>query len=357
MAKSKTTVTNGYLQGEKHIVRFMAKEIGDEKTALARSKKFYPIFKQEIQKTTKKTLTDGECSYLALMLNERTKYSHHEAYKDFRNYGDALHRLFNYATNPKKGVLDTETINNLLLANISSQNHSLFTNKKRAVKLTWSSTSGINALKKYSDLILKNDQEKLQYCQYCLSKSSKSLGMNKLQEFLSAPTPVTHTYNKNYVNNMKVKMKMLEEKLNKTDGRFHVNSAEYNAMRTALKTLNKCLNSSWKPEELGSCFEALQAASMDYVDAKGVGTQITQRGKDRMDTVLDVCSSAVDGMQYFASKKRIEEIATFESTNFGKSITNGTILDEKTDGIINDIEDENESVYDNIYDNNYQFNL
>ena len=67
---------------------------------------------------------------------------------------------------------------------------------------------------------------------------------------------------------------------------------------------------------LGECFEELQAASMDYINAKGVGTQSSQRGIDRMDAALDICRLSSGGMGYFMSKERSEKVKAFEKETF-----------------------------------------
>jgi hypothetical protein len=143
---------------------------------------------------------------------------------------------------------------------------------------------------------------------------------------------VTSSFDKKDLEDMARQMRTLEEKLNMTEG-FHANSPEYKAMKGALKAVKKGLKEGIAPEDLGSRLETLQAASMDYVLAKGVGTQVTGRGKLRMDAALDICSAAVEGMEYFASKDRREAVEAFEQKHFNSVISVDKMNREHINGL------------------------
>ena len=66
-------------------------------------------------------------------------------------------------------------------------------------------------------------------------------------------------------------------------------------------------------------FEKLQEATMNYINAKGVGLQFTQRGKDRMDISLDIATMCVENMEFFSSKARIKDICRYEKEMFSNN--------------------------------------
>ena len=181
----------------------------------------------------------------------------------------------------------------------------------------------------YVNLLLKNDEKKFEYYEKMLKETNIPL---QLSEVLNAPTAVSKTAEKKDIEYLARKMRELEEKLNMTEG-FHANSSEYKAMKSALKAVNQGLKEGIASAELGSRFEALQAASMDYVQAKGVGTQATRRGKQRMDAALDICSVAVDGMDYYTSKERRKEVENFEQKYFNHVVSIDKMNDNYIDGL------------------------
>ena len=196
------------------------------------------------------------------------KFYHHRHYQDFKEYADKINVLLESEKEAKdkneKTTIDQDTLDEFFTKNKFTHNHNLFISHK----LPWKSPDGKTA---------------------------------EIKD----------------IENMATKMRELEEKLNMTEG-THSNSPEYKAMKVALKAVNKGLKEGIAPDELGSRFEALQAASMDYVQLKGVGKQSTQRDKLRMDAALDICSMAVEGMDYYASKERLAEIQSFEQQHFNR---------------------------------------
>ena len=125
-------------------------------------------------------------------------------------------------------------------------------------------------------------------------------------------------------------------------------------MKTAIQAVNQMLKKGGKAEELGTCVEALQAASMDYIKAKGVGTQVTGRGIERMDAALDICGLAADSMKFFISKERRTELDKFEEMKFGKVMTKNLdgnyTIDPVGDDLDLDDEDKNMDIDLNISD-------
>lgn len=318
MAKSKTTVTQAYWQGEKQIADFMKGEIGTEKQMEAKREKFRDKVSSQFTRD-QISLPENKAKILALYdeLDKSVKAEHHQYFNDFKAYGEKLRKFFakeeEARNDGRRETIDSDDLEDLMQRNADSQDHVLF----KSNRLSWSSPSGIKAVAKFANLLLKNDARKLESYQNQLEKSGDPVS---LKDILAAPTPVTKIPRRTDMEDLAANMRDLEEKLKKTEG-FHVNSSEFNAMKTAIRAVNQGLADGIEPAELGSRLEALQAASMDYVKAKGVGTQSTQRGKDRMDAALDICSLATDGMDYFASKERRAELEMYEEKQFGSVLT------------------------------------
>ena len=148
-----------------------------------------------------------------------------------------------------------------------------------------------------------------------------------LKNLLDCPLPMIGKATKDQEQMLTETVHSLANRLSKADSMMHKNSAEFKKMKSALETLDKGITSGVSPEELGSRLEALQEASMEYVKAKGVGTQYSQLGKDRMDIALDICSMSAKYMDYYASNLRIREVADFEKENFGTKFTKDGIYD------------------------------
>lgn len=265
MAKSKTTVTQGYCQGAEQIMSFMKDEIGTEKAAKAK---------------------------------------HQQYYKSFNEYNVMLKKWLD----PKAKKISRNDINDIIKKANEAKAHELFRDKN----LEWKSESGIKAVAKFTNLLLENDYRKFAYYKTC---SANTVDKVHMKDLLVAATPARFKITEDKIEIIAKQMKELEEKLKKTEG-FHMNSSEYNRMKKALKAVNQGFKEGIHLDELGERFEELQAASMDYVRAKGVGTQHTQRGIDRMDAALDVCRWAAGSMDYFMSQERINEIQKFEKTHF-----------------------------------------
>lgn len=265
MPKRKTTSTQGYFQGAKQIMSFLKGEIGTDKDA---------------------------------------KTKHQEYYKSFSEYGMMLNKYLD----PKAGKITRKDIDDIIKKTREAGSHELFRDKN----LTWKSESGIKAVSKFTTLLLENDFRKFTYYKNFISNTVDTVHMKNL---LVAATPARYKITDEKIELFAKQMKKLEENLKKTEG-FHVNSSEYNRMKKAIKAVNQGFKEGITHNVLGERFEELQAASMDYVMAKGVGTQSTQRGIDRMDAALDICRLAAGGMDYFMSQERINEAKQFEKNSF-----------------------------------------
>ena len=305
------TATQGYYQGSLSIEKFLEKEIGTKEQSDRIMKKA-----RQATKIILKGKSEEERFALKRKLKsmydkaaEKAKPEHHKENEQFQVYAKRLYELFE-----SNEVIGKDTLEELIDNNETARSVSLFDNPD----LKWSSETGAKAMKKFVDLVLKNDQKKLEYYKKCLKQTDKPL---QLKDVLDAPTPEPRIAYKEDIEAMAVKMKALEDKLSKTDGLLHTNSVEFEAMKSALKAVNQGFAKGIDASELGSRLEALQAASMEYVKAKGVGTQVTQRGIDRMDAALDICSLAADGMDCFTSKERRAEIKDFEEKHFGKVLS------------------------------------
>ena len=70
---------------------------------------------------------------------------------------------------------------------------------------------------------------------------------------LTAATPVRYQINEGQIEIFAKEMKKLEEKLKKTEG-FHVNSAEYDRMKKAIKAVNQAFKEGTTYDKLGERF-------------------------------------------------------------------------------------------------------
>ena len=96
-------------------------------------------------------------------------------------------------------------------------------------------------------------------------------------------------------------------------------------MNTAVISLKAALLVD-RDDEIGGLLETLQATSMEYAKAKGVGLQSSTMGKIRMDAALDLCNVSSKYMSCYASKERIAEIESFEKENFKTELTKDGVL-------------------------------
>lgn len=316
MAKNKTTVTQGYYNGAPQIASFMKKEIGDNKTFRKEWLKAQAEF-AKIEKWEAETEKTDQASRDKLDNRlEALKAAHHRAYSPMLNYGKTLKDLFD-----KDTVIDMDILSQLIKKNQNIAEYNVFDRPT----LKWSSEASVNAIKKFTEIVVENDYKKFQYYHECLRVGNthkiKPVKGIPLKEVLDRPLPTLEDPTPQDKTELTNSVKNLLQRLNNADTRMHRNSSEFKAMKAALNSLNEGLKSGVEPEEIGSRLEALQATSMEYVKAKGVGRQSSQLGIDRMDIALDICKMSAEKMSKYASKLRISEIQQFEKDTFGMDIS------------------------------------
>lgn len=308
-----TTAIQGYYQGAPQIEAFLKKEIGTKEE----SDRIYRMGRQTSKRMVKGKSEKQRYAYtmkkslhnLYDEVEEKAKTRHHRQNENFQVYAKNLFELFS-----SNQVIGKDALKELMENNATARGVSLFDNPE----LKWNSKAGAKAMKKFADMVLKNDQKKLEYYRDCLDKTNKPL---HLQAILDCPTPVVKKATEADVSNLATGMKELEKKLNKTESIFHTNSPEFEAMKEAMKSVNQGLVNGIVEEELGSRLEALQAAAMKYVKTKGVGMQSSERGKERMDAALDLCGLSAEYMDFYTSKERRAELENFEKFNFGSVLS------------------------------------
>ena len=312
MAKYNTAI-KGYYQGASQIEQFVRSEIGTEKEYLSNLHKARQGVKKALeyipkdQRDTPKTKRKLEAAWETT--SERLKTEHHKQYGNFLLYEKNMNKLFD-----SNELIGKDTLNNLLNLNKDTQKNTLFNNPK----IKWNSEAGAKAMQKFTNMVLKNDQKKLEYYRDCLAKSNKPI---RLKDVLDCPTPVTRKATKADLKDLTQKVRDLSEKLTKTESLTHINSPEFKAMKRALNSLNQGLTNGLSPHELGSRLEALQHTSMVYATTKGIGMQSTQRGKERLDLALDLCGLSAEHMDFYASKERRADLDSFERDNFEEVLT------------------------------------
>ncbi len=319
MAKNKTTATQGYLEGASHVVKFLEKEIGSEKAYEKEMTRAKAIFDEL---TADGTELD-EDSKEAKKLNDRlkaVKAGYHRVYAPMKNYGRTMTDLFN-----NKTIVDENILDKLIRNSHSISEGNIFTIEA----LKWNSEAGANAMKKFTKMIVENDLKKYQYYQECL-KAPSFKGM-ELEKVLERPLPKLKNPEPIDKENLTNAMAELSEKLDNADAVMHRDSKEYKAMKAAVKSLNEALATNLSENEIGSRLEALQAASMKYVKAKGVGMQSSDLGKERMDIALDLCATATNYMDCYASEARMQEIHEFEKDVVGKEFSKDGTFDYTAD--------------------------
>lgn len=312
MAKYTTAIT-GYYQEASQIEQFVKNEIGTYEDYLKNIHKARMAMKRVYNSTSpKKRDTPAMKNKLNAAWESAYKKFHGEHHKQYERslvYQKQINKLFE-----SNEAIGKDTLKELMDMNKDTQNNPLF----QSPQMKWRSEAGAKAIKKFTDMVLKNDMKKLEYYKNCLNKSNRAV---KLQDVLDCPTPVTKKATTADMNDLAKKARELSEKLNKTESRLHSNSSEFKAMKAALNSLNQGLSNGISPDELGSRLEALQEASMKYVKTKGVGMQSSQRGKERMDAALDICSLSAEYMDFYTSKERRAELESYEKDNFDQILS------------------------------------
>ena len=336
MAKNKPTVIQGYIQGAPHVIKFLEKEIGSEEVyerEVAKARKAYAKEMERLKAEKAEKAENGEEldddsvviddeNKVGRKLGDRMqaiKAGYHRVYAPMRIHGEKMAALFGDKKSTDKKVIDKEILEDLIYTTYSNQNNNIFTLESA----DWMNKAGAKAMKKFTDMMFNNDLKKYQYYQNCLEKGT--FAGTTLKEVLKRPLPMVRKPEKNDREDLKRKIQELSQKLKNADSALHVNSSEFKEMTASVKSVGEALWGNMTDDELGKRLEVMQAASMKYVHAKGVGLQSSQLGKDRMDAALDICGTATEYMDCYASKERIQEVLEYEQKTVGKVISkNGT---------------------------------
>ena len=358
---AKTTVLQGFYQGAPQIVDFLKGEVI--------TKSQYDKEDARIGKTFDKI--DSMFSPEGKKLIQRRKNLEarkrlSDNYVAFQNYTKQMQGLY---SGKKKELTYDE------LQQLAANNRALRSLDLDVGDMFKYGSEGGRALKKFINIIMDNDYKKLQYIDQFPKSALKNVNINDLSNI---SLPKTDTPSGKDFDDLKEQMNALSERLKKLDDNMHINSSEFKKMKAAANALAKTLESPVHEINtllVGEQLEALQAASMNYVKAKGVGRQSSQLGKDRMDFALDICGMSANYMDKFASEERIKEVNKFENDVMKTEITHEAVcpyftlsgigslsqanffgdkekvndsLDPKTD---DDLEEE---IFDGIYDDIYE---
>ena len=319
----------GFSKGAKQIVNYLNGELITKKQydkETANIKKMFPKIRKgseeyyELDEKGQKAINRkyDEIGDVAGRLNRRLEVSHN--YVAFLNYTNQLLEL---NSRKEKGIT-REEINQL-----AANNKAISTLPLHCGKYYKYGSQSSSALEKYQEIIMANDYKKLQYINRFPASALKNITLKDINN-VSLPKS-DYSYERDY-NNLKSQMRKLEKRLDKLDANRHVNSIEFRRMKAAVKALNKELAKSWTGggNDIGNYLDAVQETSMDYVQAKGVGRQSSQLGKDRMDLGLDLAQVSSEFMDKFISQKRAKAVEKFEKEVMHVEITNGTICDDFT---------------------------
>ena len=313
---AKKTKLQGFYQGASQIVEYMKDEV------ITQSQ--YDNEYERIQKSAAK-IADINNSSEAAKLREQlgklqVRKTVSDSYAAFKNYTKQMQELY---SGEKIGLTYDEirqlAANNRAVEKLNFKSGDLF---KYGVE-------GSRALNKFIGIIMDNDYKKLQYLHQFPEATFKKIKFNDLSN-VSLPKSDDATYED--CEALKRRMNELSERLKKLDNNIHINSAEFKNLKAAVNALTETLKNPNSDNFLiGEQLETLQAASMDYVKAKGVGRQSSQLGKGRMDLALDICSVSATYMDLFASRERINEVEEFERKVMGVKITYDAVCEEFTD--------------------------
>ena len=246
-------------------------------------------------------------------MRARHKAIKEDMYTELVKYQQYTKDLMNLAKVDTK-IPETVALD-LMNQNQNLMNNDIFLNED----LGWEASDvSRKAMAKFNKMVMKNDYKKLKYYAEIIQHGQPALTIKEVMD-MPVPTSVEHTP-ENF-QNLKEKMNVMSERLKKLDDNWHINSAEFKAMKEAFNNLNKTLGlESIDNTLLGEQLEKLQAASMNYIQKKGVGTQSTTLGQDRMDFALDICQDSADFMDIYASKERRAELKEVLDKALGKEV-------------------------------------
>ena len=310
----KTTATQGFCEGLYQLKKFAEKELGNINSY---GREF--VAKRE---KTQKLIVEGKLDPIQYANKRKgtTEVYREEIYAEYvQSIGKYEKKLGKHLK--AKTVVDMELLEKLSKASYNIIKTNLFFNSK----FKWGQDeASLTAINKFRDMVAANDITKYNYFMECFKKGVVEKDITLIQ-VLDSPVPKLREPEPQDKEDLKATIVKLAEKLEKADRFMHINSAEFNAMNTAVISLKAALMED-RDDEIGGLLEALQATSMEYAKAKGVGLQSSTMGKIRMDAALDLCNVSSKYMSCYASKERITEIENFEKENFSKEITKDGVL-------------------------------
>ena len=315
MPKSiKTTATQGFCEGLYQLKKFAEKELGDINS-------YGREFKARREKV-QQLIVKGKLDPIEYA-NKRKGTT--EVYRE-EIYAGYVQSIGKYEKKLGKNLQEKTVVDMDLLEELSKDSYNIIkTNLFFNSKFKWGQDeASLTAINKFRDMVAANDIIKYNYFMECFKKGVVEKDINLIQ-VLHSPVPKLREPEPQDKEDLKATIVKLAEKLEKADRFMHKNSAEFNAMNTAVISLKDALMEN-RDDEIGGLLETLQATSMEYAKAKGVGLQSSTMGKIRMDTALDLCNVSSKYMSCYASKERIAEIEKFEKENFKTELTKNGVL-------------------------------
>ena len=303
MAKTRL---QGFMNGANQIANFMQGEIITQKQ--------YLKAKDMIKKKAETLENESDENYKE---NKRQVYKYREDelakrlkmsydYVAFMNYAKQMHTFYQ---RKDQGITQDE------IEQLAANNRAVRKLKFHAAKSLKYDREGSNAIKKFKELILDNDYKKLQYLKSLPYHTLHKIDIAKIND-ISLPKDGIAT--EQIYDDLQKQIEELQKRLEKLDANRHINSSEFKKMKVALKEMTEALKNPWDELDerdhyiIGEKLEAVQEASMNYVQAKGVGRQSSPLGKGRMELGLDIADISARFMGKFASEKRLNEVKQFE---------------------------------------------
>ena len=315
MPKSiKTTATQGFYEGLYQLRKFAEKELGDINS-----------YGRELQARREKVQKLIMADKLDPIKYANNRKGTTEVYRE-EIYAGYVQSIGKYEKKLGKNLQEKTVVDMDLLEELSKDSYNIInTNLFFNSKFKWGQDeASLTAINKFRDMVAANDITKYNYFMECFKKGVVDKDITLIQ-VLDSPVPKLREPEPQDKEDLKATIVKLAEKLEKADRFMHKNSAEFNAMNTAVISLKAALLED-RDDEIGGLLETLQATSMEYAKAKGVGLQSSTMGKIRMDTALDLCNVSSKYMSCYASKERIAEIEKFEKENFKTELTKDGVL-------------------------------
>lgn len=305
MAKTKL---QGFLKGANQITAFMKGETIKPKQFISARTKITNKLATMQKKNENPSKNSSYQAYLKKAHELDTRIEKRTKYVAFKNY---INQMMDFYEKKDKGI-SRDTLHQLMANNRAVRD--LDIHGGQYFKYGKESS---DAIMKFKQIMMDNDYRKLQY----LNKlPEEALDKIEPKHINDVRLPLDSYAGRKEYDNLKERMEQLSTRLEELDANRHVNSAEFKKMKAAVEAMKETLVKPWtelKQDDhyaIGEKLEDLQKASMDYVQAKGVGRQSSKLGKDRMELGLNLADVSSTYMNNFASKKRIEKVHDFEKS-------------------------------------------